>query len=119
LIDNILQSDAEQLSNTRGKPSGKPETNAYIMNDETYGAYTLGGIGGHIKLSLPNLNNRNVSPAKVTDTFRELQAANAFTKNNGDVTVKNNIKETDVQSSSATVKPSSTVVSPNATEVQK
>lgn len=119
-IDNILQSDAEQLSNARGKPLGKAETNTYIMNDETYGAYTLGAIGGHIKLSLPNLNNRNVSPAKVTDTFRELQVANAFTKNNGEVTVKNNLKETDMQSNSATAKPSSQpIATPHATEVQK
>ncbi|MDQ0896215.1 MULTISPECIES: hypothetical protein [unclassified Paenibacillus] len=122
-LENLVQSDSDQLANSRAKSTGKPETNTYIMNDDTYSAYALGSIGGKIKLALPNLNKRDMPPAKVTDSFLELQRADAFSKQNkGEVTVKSNLKDTEVKgSNSSAQQPQSSTppVTPTATEVRK
>lgn len=126
VLESLVQSDSDQLANNRMKSTGRPETNTYIMNDDTYSAYALGSIGGKIKLALPNLNQRDLPPAKVTDSFLELQKVDAFNKQNkGEVTVKNDLKNTEVkgavsspqQSPSASSPPTSSVT-PKATEVR-
>lgn len=119
-LDNIVQSDSEQLSNARSKPSGKPETNTYIMDDDAYAAYALGSIGGKIKLALSNLNQREFPPTKVTDSFLELQKADGFSKQKKDeVTVKSNLKDTEVRGSESVPQAPSANQAPTATEVRK
>ncbi|CAG7646144.1 hypothetical protein ACFQI7_23340 [Paenibacillus allorhizosphaerae] len=95
-LETIVQSNRTQLQNARSKPIGKPELNTYIMNDEIYDAYVLGSIGGTIKLALPDLTAVNKTKAKVTGLFRELKAADAFTKAPNAVSLRGELKRSEV-----------------------
>jgi Flp pilus assembly protein CpaB len=82
-LDAVLQSSQTQLQNARSKPNGKPELNTYIMDDVLQEAYSLGMLGGKIKLTLPNVSGpdrANPEAASVTALFKELKAADAFSK---------------------------------------
>src|SRR5690606_3391570 len=119
---NIVQSDADQLASARDKASGKPETNTFIMNDETYSAYALGALGGRIKLALPNINKRDDAPVKVTDSFYELQRADAFSKQNkSEVLLKIDLKEAELRSGDAPAQTPAgqAPASPSAVEVRR
>ncbi|WP_218092770.1 SAF domain-containing protein [Paenibacillus solanacearum] len=95
-LEAVVQSNRTQLHNARSKPLGKPELNTYIMNDEIYDAYVLGTIGGTIKLALPDLTAAHDAGARVTGLFRELKAADAFTKTPNAVSVRGEIKRSEV-----------------------
>ncbi|CAG7651305.1 hypothetical protein ACFQI7_27460 [Paenibacillus allorhizosphaerae] len=122
-MENFVQSDSVQLANDRTRPNGKPETNTYIMKDDTYAAYALGAIGGKVKLALPNLNSRDGTSAKVTDSFLELQRADAFSKQNkGEITLKIDLKDSEVKGSDSSAQQVPSVNQPGAptsTEVRK
>ncbi|MBC8079083.1 MAG: hypothetical protein H7X86_01975 [Gorillibacterium sp.] len=68
-LDSMLTSDAEQLSSARGKPSGVPLLNTYIMSDEVYQAYAAASAIGTIRLALPNLMESGATTAQVTVDF--------------------------------------------------
>lgn len=77
-LDPLLPSGKAALQEARSKPNGKPELNTYIMNDEVYEAYVLGGIGGRIKLALPDLTSRTQGGGRVTELYKRLKEADAF-----------------------------------------
>ncbi|WP_159885212.1 CpaB family protein [Paenibacillus puerhi] len=79
-MEAIVLSDKTSLQEARARPSGKPETNTYIMSDEVYEAFVLGKIAGNIKLALPDLTSREEreGEGKVTELFTLLKGADAF-----------------------------------------
>ncbi len=77
-LDPIIPSAKAALQETRSKPNGKPELNTYIMSDEVYEAYVIGGTGGRIKLALPDLTTRMTGGGKVTELYTRLKEADAF-----------------------------------------
>lgn len=97
-VESVVQSNRQQLQHTRSKPSGKPELNTYLMNDEVYEAYVLGNIAGKIKLALPNLteSGSGSDSAAVTGLFRELKAANAFSQTKGQIQVEGELDQSEV-----------------------
>jgi hypothetical protein len=121
-VEAIIQSDQTQFNNARNKATGKPELNTYIMNDEVYEAYVLGNIGGHIKLALPDLSYRSVDPMKVTNAYKQLSVANAFSKTTEMLSVTDTLNKDEVKGTEVTpnpVKEVSPSSKPIATEVKK
>ncbi|SDE40876.1 hypothetical protein SAMN02799630_05371 [Paenibacillus sp. UNCCL117] len=79
-MEAIVAPDKIALQEARSRPNGKPETNTYIMSDEVYEAFVLGKLAGSVKLALPDLTSSEGKDGagKVTELFRLLQAADAF-----------------------------------------
>lgn len=101
-VETIIQSDQTQFNNARNKPTGKPDLNTYIMNDDVYEAYVLGNIGGHIKLALPNLSYRSTDPVKVTESYKQLRAVNAFSKTTDKLSVIDSLNKDEVKGAPVT-----------------
>ncbi|AEI39598.1 SAF domain-containing protein [Paenibacillus mucilaginosus] len=79
-LEAVVEPARSQYREARSKAAGKPELNTYIMSDEVFEAYSLGGMGGRIKLALPDLTAPAGASGTVTPLFRQLKEADAFTK---------------------------------------
>lgn len=83
VVDSIkLGGNNEQnIRRVRSTPNAKPTMNTYIMDDDTYQAYVLGSLAGHIKLSLPNVfQPAEKVVSKVTEMFNQLRGTDIFDK---------------------------------------
>lgn len=89
--DNTLglyAGDASLLSSHRNNSNGVPGQNIYIMTDEIYSAYVMGGQAGKIKLSLPDLNSYQMGKGEVTEVYQKLKDSTAFNAGYGEKIVR-------------------------------
>ncbi|MFN0224848.1 hypothetical protein [Paenibacillus sp. KR2-11] len=123
-LETVVEPARSQYGQARSKAAGKPELNTYIMSDEVFEAYSLGGLGGKIKLALPDLTAPTGPSGAVTPLFRQLKEADAFTKTKPQVRLNGELDSKQISGAASgsanggsTAEPAPAPEAPIATEV--